>query len=137
MDYKYRRVADKATWRDVMSEAYIEGQKVMFGKEGVVITIGPRTMTPEQNRRFHDMVGDIAEQQQFNGEWLDAKTWKMILISGHTTATTGEEPKLATGLEGETINLRESAAEMSVERSSSLIAYTSAWAAEHGVVWSH
>jgi hypothetical protein len=37
------------------------------------------------------------------------------------------------GLEGEFVNLRESTALMSIKRGASLIEYTQAFAAEHGV----
>ncbi len=56
----------------------------------------------------------------------------MLLISGHAVATK-QEAEVVPGLEGEYVNIRESSAEMSVKRMSSLIDYTIAWATGQGV----
>lgn len=52
------------------------------------------------------------------------------LACGHAIAT-GGSADLVTGLEGETVNIRESTAKMSVARMASLIEYVLAWAANN------
>lgn len=39
-------------------------------------------MSPEQNRRFHAMVRDIARQVKWAGEFLDEEDWKRLILAG-------------------------------------------------------
>ena len=54
------------------------------------------------------------------------------MVSAHKIAT-GGKAEMVIGLEGEVINLRESTAQMGVQRLASLIEYITAWGAENGV----
>ena len=101
-------------------------------KNPLVVKIQPMTRSLEQNSKLHALLSDISKQCEFNGKKRDIDTWKMIMVSAHTVAT-GGQVEIATGLEGEDINLRESTAKMSVKRSSSLIEYITAWGVENGV----
>lgn len=101
-------------------------------KRPLVVKIQPMTRSLEQNSKLHALLSDISKQCEFNGKKRDIDTWKMIMVSAHTVAT-GGQVEIATGLEGEDINLRESTAKMSVKRSASLIEYITAWGVENGV----
>lgn len=99
------------------------------------VEVKPTKRTDDQNRRFHAMVGDIAKQHTFAGKKITAIKWKVLLVSGHATAT-NEGSEIVPGLEGEFVNLRESTAEMSVGRGASLIDYTRAFGDSLGIEWS-
>lgn len=62
------------------------------------------------------------------------------MVSAHKIAT-GGKAEMVIGLEGEVINLRESTAQMSAQRLSSLIEYVQSWAVENDVIlsdsWRH
>ena len=90
------------------------------------------TRSLEQNSKLHALLSDISKQCEFNGQKRDIDTWKMIMVSSHKIAT-GGKAEMVIGLEGEVINLRESTAQMSVQRLASLIEYTTAWGVENGV----
>lgn len=97
------------------------------------ITVREETRTLEQNAKFHAMCDDIAKSgHEWAGKKRNAAQWKVLLVSGHAHATK-EEVDLVPGLEGEFINLRESTALMSIRRSASLIEYTLAFMAMHGI----
>lgn len=40
------------------------------------------TLSPEQNKRFHAMVRDIAKQVKWAGEYLDEEDWKRLILAG-------------------------------------------------------
>lgn len=101
-------------------------------KKPLVVEVKPITRKLEQNAKFHAMCGDIANQVQFNGEWLPLEAWKVILISAHAQATQ-EGSRVITGLEGELVNIRESTAQMGVKRMASLIEYVTSWGVLNGV----
>lgn len=103
--------------------------------DGYVVSIGEPTRNEDQNSRFHAMCGDIAKQAEWQGKKRKPSEWKFLLVSGHAIATK-EGAEMLPGLEGEFLNLRESTAQMSRRRASSLIDYTRAWGDMHGIVWS-
>jgi hypothetical protein len=101
--------------------------------EGYRVTLEPPKRTDGQNERFHAIVGDIAKAgPQWAGKRRTAAEWKVLLVSGHATATK-EGAEMVPGLEGEFVNIRESTALMSVRRGASLIEYATAFALANGV----
>lgn len=87
----------------------------------------------DQNAKFHAICGDFAKSDLvWFGKRRTARDWKTILVSGHAAAT-GEGAEVVLGIEGELVALRESTADMSKARGSSLIEYAIAFAAAKGV----
>ncbi len=100
---------------------------------GYSVTIKPPTRSGEQNAKFHALCSDIARAGVlWAGKARSAEAWKVLLVSGHSTATK-EGSEIIPGLEGEFVNIRESTAAMSKKRGASLIEYALAFAAMHGV----
>lgn len=101
--------------------------------DGYVMTLKEPTRTSDQNAKFHAICGDIAKSGiPWAGKPRTADQWKVLLVSGHATATK-EGSDMVPGLEGEYVNVRESTALMSVKRGASLITYTLAFCDMHGV----
>ena len=97
------------------------------------VTVKSETRSLEQNAKFHALCDDIAKSgAKWMGKERTAAQWKVLLVSGHSVVT-GRDFEMIPGLEGEFVNIRESTAHMSVQRSSSLIEYTVAWCAQNGV----
>jgi hypothetical protein len=101
------------------------------------VEVKPTKRTDDQNRKFHAMVRDIARSGlPWAGKKRNAAQWKVLLVSGHATATKDGSGEIVPGLESEFVNLRESTALMSIRRGASLIEYTQAFGDMNGVVWS-
>lgn len=101
--------------------------------DGYAVTVAEPTRNLEQNAKFHAICTDIAKSGlQWMGRTRSAEQWKVLLVSGHAVATK-EEVEMVPGLEGEFVNVRESTALMSKRRSASLIEYSIAFAASHGI----
>ena len=99
----------------------------------LALEVRPESRSLDQNAHFHALCGDIARSGiEWFGKPRKADEWKVLLVSGHAKATK-QEADVVPGLEGELVNLRESTARMSRQRASSLIEYTLAFCAEHGV----
>jgi hypothetical protein len=99
-----------------------------------VCEVKPSTRTLQQNALLHALCADVARQAQFMGKRRTAHQWKVIFISGHAVAT-GLGAEILPGLEGEFVNIRESSADMSIRRKSSLIEYIYAWGANNAIRW--
>ena len=131
---KFTRIITRQNKRDVMTLAWEVVGKLLEAHESICIEVREKHRTLEQNAKLHAMLSDIARQKEFGGQKRTIEQWKMIFISGHRIAT-GGTAEMEVGLEGEVINLRESTAQMGVQRLASLISYIDAWAAENGVVF--
>jgi hypothetical protein len=102
--------------------------------DGYRVEIKPPKRTDGQNERFHAICGDIAKSGlTWAGKRRSAAEWKVLLVSGHATATK-EGSEMIPGLEGEFVNIRESTALMSVKRGSSLIEYATSFALQNSVI---
>ena len=113
-----RQLATAAIWR---------------APEGWHVEIKPPTRSLDQNAKFHALCSDIAKAGiEWAGEKRTAEEWKALLVSAHAAATQSGFD-LVRGLEGEMVQLRESTAQMTKARSSSLIEYCIAWAAQRGI----
>lgn len=101
--------------------------------DGYEVVIKEPTRNADQNAKFHAICSDIARSgMEWAGKKRSADQWKVLLVSGHATATK-EGAEMVPGLEGEFVNVRESTALMSVRRSSSLIEYALAFCAMHEI----
>lgn len=108
-------------------------QAIKEAPDGYCVTLKEATRTLEQNAKFHAICGDIAKSGvTWAGKRRSGAAWKVLMVSGHAMLT-GEGSEIVPGLEGEFVNIRESTAQMSKSRSSSLVEYTLAWCANNGV----
>lgn len=105
--------------------------------EGWEVLLRPEKRTLEQNAKFHAICSDIESFGMFfAGRYRTFDEIKTLLVSGHAEATKdefGTSAELLQGLEGELVVVRESTAQMSKKRSSSLIEYTLAFCAQKGI----
>lgn len=94
--------------------------------DGLIMILKDSTRSLDQNAKFHALCNDAAKTMTYMGRVLKTDQWKVLFISGHAIAT-GIGADMIPGLEGEFVNLRESSAQMGVNRMASLIEYTQAY----------
>ena len=116
-----------------MLELWAWAKPLLMAGHRLVVEIRPENRSLDQNAKFHAICSDIAKSgMQWAGKERSAEQWKVLLVSGHATATKiGSE--MVPGLEGEFVNVRESTARMSRARASSLIEYALAFCAANGI----
>lgn len=103
---------------------------VMGSPDDYRVEIKPRTRSLDQNAMLHALFSEASKTATWQGRKLTPTQWKVLFISGHAIAT-GLGADMIPGLEGEFVNIRESSAQMSVARMTSLIEYINAWIAEN------
>lgn len=102
-------------------------QAIREAPDGYSVTLAERGRNLEQNAKFHAQCTELAKSgREWMGKRRTASEWKVLLVSGHATATQ-QGAEMVPGLEGEFVNLRESTASMSRSRISSLIEYAQAF----------
>jgi hypothetical protein len=99
--------------------------------DGWEVIVRPKRRSLNQNAKLHALIQEF-DGMEFAGKQRNADDWKVILVSAHTEATKGRT-ELISGIEGELVQLRESTAKMSKERSSSLIEYIQSYKFEIGL----
>lgn len=129
---------EKRTYRLAHDEARRRAaQDCQTAPEGWIVTVTEPTRSLDQNAKFHAICSDIAKAGiQWAGKRRTAAQWKVLLVSGHATATR-EGSEIVPGLEGEFVSIRESTALMTKSRGSSLIEYALAFCAHQEVKVSH
>jgi len=116
-------------WSDLWSQ--IKGETLQGHR--LEVTVKPERRSLDQNAKFHALCQDAEKAGLcWAGAPRTAEQWKVLFVSGHATATK-QGAEIVPGLEGEFVNIRESTAAMSRQRGSSLIDYTVAFLAMHGV----
>ena len=108
-------------------------EAVNEAEPGSVISVSPPKRSLEQNGKLHALLTDIARSPMtWAGKSRTVDEWKMLMVSAHAVAT-NEPGEVIPGIEGEFVTIRESTAQMSVRRASSLIEYIVAFCAQHGI----
>jgi hypothetical protein len=105
-------------------------QAVREAPEGYRVCVEPPKRSLEASAKFHALCNELSGRV-WAGKPRDATAWKVLLVSGHTAATK-QGVEVVPGLENEFVNIRESTAQMSKERMSSLLEYTQAFVAQLG-----
>ena len=134
MGQKFKRFVTKDNKRSVMQAVWETVGALLEANDTVCIEVRERKRSDEQNALLHAMLTEVSRKLEFNGKKLSVDEWKLVIVSAHAIAT-GKPAEMVIGLEGEVINLRESTAQMSVKRLSSLIEYIHAYCADRGLVF--
>jgi hypothetical protein len=87
----------------------------------------------EQNKKFHALVTDIANQLRWNGEKWDAETWKRLLLAAKFGQTVMTNPLTGHGII--TVNNRRSHT-LTIEEMNEFICEIEAFGAQNAVDWS-
>lgn len=129
----FRRLTDAEQGHSILLRLWSELKPFLLAGHVFELVVRPETRTAEQNAKFHALCEDIARSGlEWCGKQRAPAEWKVLLVSAHATATK-EESEVVTGLEGELVNLRESTAQMSKRRCSSLIEYTLSFCAQNDI----
>ena len=131
---KFKRFITQVNKRDVMRLAWETVGTLLEAHDVVCVEVREKKRSDEQNALLHAMLTEVSRKLEFNGKKLSVDEWKLVFVSAHAIAT-GKPAEMVIGLEGEVINLRESTAQMSVKRLSSLIEYIHAYCADKGMVF--
>jgi hypothetical protein len=125
--------ADRQTFRLVHKNARaLALYAVSQAPEGYVVTVKPLTRSLDQNAKLHSLLADIARSGiEIGGCRRTVDELKFLFVVAHAHET--NTPVELVEFEGHQIALRESTANMSKARSSSLIEYIQAWATQHGL----
>lgn len=92
-----------------------------------------RERTVEKNSHLHAILGEIAKQKQWAGQWLDIEAWKRLMVSAYERAH-GRTAEFYPALDGQGFDVvYRRTSRMAQEEIRELILYAEAWAIDNGV----
>lgn len=87
----------------------------------------------DQNAKLHSLLGDIAKQKQWDGEYMEIEDWKRLLTAGWMKAT-GRTVKLVRDLEGNGfVPIYQRTSRLSVKEMIELIEFVTAWMVDNEI----
>jgi hypothetical protein len=127
-------VTDKRTFHLISSRVRDNALAAVNEAEpGAIVSVSPPKRSLEQNSFLHAVLTDLARSPlKWAGRRRTLDEWKALIISAHAVAT-NQPGEVIPGIEGEFVAIRESSAQMSVKRATSLLEYLLAFCAQHGV----
>ena len=107
---------------------------------GYLVDKCPRCAAPlrqrsvEKNAHLHAVLGEIAKQKQWAGQWLDATTWKRLLVAAFEREQK-RSLEVYPAIDGHGVDVvYRRTSRMTQEEIRELIHFAEAWAIEQGVV---
>ena len=94
------------------------------------------TRSSQQNRLLHGMLGDIAKQVEWHGQYMNATVWKRLCTAA-MLRDNGASPMLVPALDGNGVDIIfERTSKMSVKTVTMLIEWCRFFGDEKQVMWS-
>lgn len=109
-----------------------------FLEQGQVVQVSVEEFLPTcsnaQKAMFHAICGEIAEQRQWAGRWIDKEGWKRLLVDAWARSEGKQQADLVPSLDGQSIvSLSIQVRSMKVRDMADLITFAQCWAVENDV----
>jgi phage terminase large subunit-like protein len=92
-----------------------------------------RERTTEKNAHLHAVLGEIAKQKQWMGQWLDIEAWKRLIVAAYER-TKGRTTEVYPAIDGAGFDVvYRRTSRMSQEEIREVIMYAESWAIDNGV----
>jgi hypothetical protein len=92
-----------------------------------------RERTTEKNAHLHALLGEIARQKQWAGQWLSIEQWKRLMVAAFER-TQGRTTQLFPAVDGTGLDVIYSqTSRMSQDEIRDLILYVEAWASDNEI----
>lgn len=89
--------------------------------------------SPDQNRKLHAVLHDVARQKQWAGEYRDVETWKRLFISAYEREQKNA-PVMLPAIDGQGVDfVYRRSSRMSKQEMVELVDFATAWALDNGV----
>ena len=108
-------------------------QSLSDGKQ-LTLEIKPPSKSRDQERKYHAILRDIAQQSQHMGSVWDADDWKRLLVWQYCKEKAIDSGKVVPSLDMTgVVQLGQQTRKFTKEQASEFVDFLTAWCAEHGV----
>ena len=104
-----------------------------FAGHGLVASFSEESKTRDQEKKYHSMIGDIAEQAQHLGSSWDASDWKRLLLDKFARETRKPTGRIIPNLDSNgVVEVGILSRKFGKREASEFIEWLHAWGAENG-----
>ena len=125
-NYEQAQTLMKSVWPKVR-EALVFGRKL-------TLEIKPASKSRDQERLYHELIGQIAKQAQHMGSKWDSESWKRLLVDKFVREELNEATKVIPNLDNNGIvQLGLQTRNFTKEQASEFVEFLFAWCANNGI----
>lgn len=127
-----RREEARELWREAAADA----SQLLDLEKGVQVTVSVvhNKRSLDQNNAFHALCGNIAQQREWAGQWIDTEGWKRLLCDAWARESGRAQSRMVPSLDGSSVvNLGIQTRKLSKSEMGELLDWASAWAINEGV----
>jgi hypothetical protein len=120
----------------VMGTLWPKVKEALASGKQLTLEIKDASKSRDQEKLYHELIGQIAKQAQHLGAKWDAEDWKRMLVWQFCKDQKLNEGKIVPSLDGTGIvQLGQQTRKFTKEQASEFVEWLHAWGAEHGVTF--
>jgi len=125
---------DQAQATSLMKHLWPKVKESLAAGNQLTLEIKPPSKSRDQERKYHAILRDIAEQSQHMGSVWDADDWKRLLVWQYCKEKAIDSGKVVPSLDMTgVVQLGQQTRKFTKEQASEFVDFLTAWCAEHGV----
>ena len=125
---------DQAQATSLMKHLWPKVKEVLASGKQLTLEIKPPSKSRDQERKYHAILRDIAQQSQHMGSVWDAEDWKRLLVWQFCKDNELDSGKVVPSLDMTgVVQLGQQTRKFTKEQASEFVDFLTAWCAEHGV----
>jgi hypothetical protein len=125
---------DQAQATSLMKHLWPKVKESLAAGNQLTLEIKPPSKSRDQERKYHAILRDIAQQSQHMGSVWDADDWKRLLVWQYCKEKAIDSGKVVPSLDMTgVVQLGQQTRKFTKEQASEFVDFLTAWCAEHGV----
>ena len=109
--------------------------KALQAGKQLTLEIKQANKSREQEKLYHELIGQIAKQAQHMGSHWDAETWKRLIVDKYVRET-GLNNQIMANLDGNgLVQLGFQTRKFTKEQASEFVEFLYQWGAENGIIY--
>ena len=120
----------------VMGTLWPKVKEALASGKQLTLEIKDASKSRDQEKLYHELIGQIAKQAQHMGAKWDAESWKRLLVDSYCREKGLKTGAVIPNLAGDGIvQLGQQTRKFTKEQASEFVEWLHAWGAEHGVTF--
>ena len=119
----------------VMNSVWPKVKEALQAGKQLTLEIKQANKSREQEKLYHELIGQIAKQAQHMGSHWDAETWKRLIVDKYVRET-GLNNQIMANLDGNgLVQLGFQTRKFTKEQASEFVEFLYQWGAENGIIY--
>ena len=129
------QLTDESQAKTLMTGLWPKVLKALQAGKQLTLEIKQANKSREQEKLYHELIGQIAKQAQHMGSHWDAETWKRLIVDKYVRET-GLNNQIMANLDGNgLVQLGFQTRKFTKEQASEFVEFLYQWGAENGIIY--